>query len=86
MTRKEWLERRDQLQDMYIALGPCPPEPAPEPFLKGEYSLVWDSESIGDAAGAWVGIPGHALTPDEAEAMAEALVEHARYAREHEGA
>jgi hypothetical protein len=85
MTRKEWLERRDQLQDMYIALGPCPPEPPPEPFRKDECTLVRVSEGVGTAEGTlWVGIPGNALTADEADAMALALTECAAYIREQE--
>jgi hypothetical protein len=85
LTRKEWLKRRDQLQDMYIALGPCPPEPAPEPFRKGECTLVRVSEGVGTAEGTlWVGIPGNALRPDEADGMALALTECAAYIREQE--
>lgn len=61
------------------ALGcPCPPEPPPEPFVKGEHTLV----KYGYAYA--VIIPSHSLRPDEADAMAGALVEHARYAREQE--
>jgi hypothetical protein len=65
------------------ALGcPCPPEPPPEPFRKGECTLVRVSEGLGTAEGTlWVGIPGNALTPVEAVKMAEALVECAIYIR-----
>ncbi len=54
------------------------PTPKPEPFRKDAHVLV----KYGYAYA--VMIPGHSLTPKEADAMAEALVEHAAYAREQE--
>ncbi len=85
-TREEWLAARERV---YVArynppdtdglvkavLGPCPPEPAPEPFRIADDLLV-------SALKTRVEIPGFWLTPDEADAMAGALVEHAAYARE----
>lgn len=95
-TYKEWIAIRDALaqaiqfnatvpparrvdfitEDVF---GSCPPEPAPEPFVKGKCALVRVSTRSGKRW--WVSIPGQDLTPDEAEAMAAALVEHAAYAR-----
>lgn len=91
-TREEWQERRvllcgkhsfsRQQADRILTtiLGPCPPDPPPEPFVKGGYSLVqtWPGHQIY--------VPGFLLTPDEADGMAASLVEHARYARAHEAA
>jgi len=62
-------------------LGPCPPEPAPPPWLLG--SLEVEDYPVG-ARGVWVGFAAGShqkLTPDEADAMAEALCAHAHYCR-----
>jgi hypothetical protein len=72
------------------ALGPCPPEPAPvewqAPGTTGELSpLLVTRHADGVGNEVLVGFPHiryASLAPDEADAMAAALVEHARYARE----
>lgn len=88
-TRDEWLAARDALvarvhsgspdssadEVTEAALGcPCPPEPAPEPLRKDCYTLV-------ETCGGVIRARGLALTPDEADAMACSLIEHAAYAR-----
>jgi phosphosulfolactate phosphohydrolase-like enzyme len=88
-TRAEWLEASKRTSEAIYAgasdaeiteasLGPCPPEPAPEPFDKDGHTLVWSSSN-------GIHVSRHALDPNEADAMAAALVEHAAYAREQEG-
>lgn len=62
------------------ALGPMPPEPAPKSFNVGDYTLVRAADPYREGHGK-VAIPRHMLTPDEADAMALALTEHAAYAR-----
>jgi hypothetical protein len=75
------------------ALGcPCPPEPEPPRWLLGELEVehctALEVEHCPDSdRGVWVGLAGihgihRKLTPDEADAMADALRKHARYARE----
>jgi hypothetical protein len=93
-TRDEWLTTRDALAQAIqlnatvppvrrvdrIAedvLGPCPPEP-PETLRKDCFTLV-------ETCGGVIRARELLLTPDEADAMAEALIEHARYAREQGG-
>jgi hypothetical protein len=86
-TRKEWQAalKRANIVRVDVApthaiveavLGPCPPKPPPEPFRSALRVLVWISDT------GELNIPPQVLTPDEADAMAEALVEHADYARE----
>lgn len=70
------------------ALGcPCPPEPAPDYWRTGEAGSGCLGVARHADGGVWVGFPDvkhEQLTPDEADAMAGALIEHARYAREQE--
>jgi hypothetical protein len=85
-TREEWeaaqkrlvkAERHGGYHRLTEAiLGPCPPEPAPPPWYCGSLAVTRDG-------GVWVGFAGRheMVTPAEADAMAAALIEHARYVR-----
>jgi hypothetical protein len=81
----DWMEDQD-VEDPYMltegVLGPRPPEPEP---------TSWCCRSLRVTPycpqGVWVGFPHiqhTTLTPDEADAMAEALRAHARFARKQE--
>jgi hypothetical protein len=67
-------------------LGPCPPEPAPKDWYAGV--LFLSAVKIGGRRSVVIYCDDparrnpHTLTPDEAFAMSEALMQHARYARE----
>jgi hypothetical protein len=93
-SRKEWLATRERLREYdgdldldkltEAAMGyPCPPEPVPPYWRNGGIgSLVVMHH---DDGGVWVGFPQlkmETLTSDAAISMADALTEHARYARE----
>lgn len=93
ISYKDWIAARDRIAAAIpgpalspmdtvarittAALGPMPPEPAPEPFCIADDLLV-------SALKTRVEIPGFWLTPDQADAMALALTEHAAYARRQE--
>jgi hypothetical protein len=62
---------------MRDVFGPRPPTPPPEPFcIDNMGPTVWTSSSTGE-----LHILGQVLTPTQAIAIANALVEHAAYAR-----
>jgi hypothetical protein len=53
----------------------------PKPLRDGEHTLVkFRQENILERS-IWVHVPGWALTPREADEMANALIEHAKYVR-----
>lgn len=92
-TREEWLAARERVLALWphyapgdthwdkvvvAILGPCPPEPPPPHYSVGRRVVVSPSLVKGTV---WMIYVGN-ITPDEAEKVAAALIEHARYARE----
>jgi hypothetical protein len=63
-------------------LGPCPPEPAPPHHYIAGRVVVAPSMSMAKGT-VWLVRVGD-ITPDEAEAMADALCAHAHHARKQE--
>jgi len=96
ITREEWLNARARLaramrltsegltRATEAILGPCPPEPMPIwKFGKAKVS-AWGADGT-----VWIGEPDtwhENLSPDQADAMAHALRDCARWLREDGGA
>jgi hypothetical protein len=86
LTAKQAEQRIAELEAEVRRLNPCPPEPAPKDWYVG--NLVLSAVKVGRRRSVVIYCDDpqredpYLLTAAEAGTMAEALVEHARYARE----